>query len=115
MLLIVGFLWLAWSGQRYVVWFGMVAMPILARAIASLPLKKPSFEPQRNWLNAVLAGLLFVPVLAVQPWFVESLPLPAAYRTMIWSGIPDGPLVDVETPVKAVGLFACQPGRETVQ
>ena len=109
-LLIVGFLWLAWSGQRYVVWFGMVTMPILARAIASLPVKKISFEPQRNWLNAVLAGLLFVPVLAVQPWFVERLPLPAAYRTMIWSDIPDGPLVDVETPVKAVEYLRANPG-----
>ena len=109
-LLIVGFLWLAWSGQRYVVWFGMVTMPILARAIAGLPVKKPSFEPQRNWLNAVLAGLLFVPVLAVQPWFVESLPLPAAYRAIVWSGISDGPLVDVETPVKAVEYLRGNPG-----
>jgi hypothetical protein len=109
-LLIVGFLWLAWSGQRYVVWFGMVTMPILAGAIASLPVKKPSFEPQRNWLNAVLTGLLFVPVLAVQPWFVESLPLPAAYRTMVWHGISDGPLVDVETPVKAVEYLRANPG-----
>ena len=109
-LLIIGFLWLAWSGQRYVAWFGMVTMPILARAIASLPIKKPSFEPQRNWLNAVLAGLLFVPVLAVQPWFVEHLPLPAAYRTMVWSGIADGPLVDVETPVKAVEYLHANPG-----
>jgi hypothetical protein len=109
-LLIIGFLWLAWSGQRYVVWFGMVTMPILARAIASLPVKKPSFEPQRNWLNAVLASLLFVPVLAVQPWFVERLPLPAAYRTMVWNGISDGPLVDVETPVKAVEYLRANPG-----
>jgi hypothetical protein len=110
MLLIIGFLWLAWSGQRYVVWFGMVTMPILARAIADLPMRKPRFEPQRNWLNAVIAGLLFVPVLAVQPWFVERLPLPSAYRTMIWHDIPDGPLVDVETPVKAVEYLRTHPG-----
>jgi hypothetical protein len=109
-LLVIGFLWLAWSGQRYVVWFGMVTMPILARAVASLPVKKPSFEPQRNWLNAAIAGLLFVPVFIVQPWFVERLPLPAAYRTMIWRGIPDGPLLDVETPVKAVDYLRTHPG-----
>jgi hypothetical protein len=108
--LIAGFLWLAWSGQRYVVWFGMVTMPILAKAIASLPVKKPSFEPQRNWLNAAIAGLLFVPVLAVQPWFVDRLPLPAAYQAMIWHSIPDGPLVDVETPVKAVEYLHAHPG-----
>jgi hypothetical protein len=109
-LLIVGFLWLAWNGQRYVVWFGMVTMPILAKAIAHLPLKTPAFEPQRNWLNAVIAGLLFVPVLAVQPWFVEQLPLPAAYQAMIWEDIPEGPLIDVETPVKAVDYLRSHPG-----
>jgi hypothetical protein len=110
MLLIVAFLWLAWSGQRYVVWFGMVAMPILAGAIASLPIKKPGFEPQRNWLNAAIAGLLCVPLLAVQPWFVERLPLPHAYLTMIWRDIPEGPLVDVGTPVKAVEYLRAHPG-----
>jgi hypothetical protein len=110
LLLIIGFLWLAWSGQRYVVWFGMVTIPILGKAIANLPVKKPSFEPQRNWLNAAIAGLLFVPVLLVQPWFVEKLPLPSVYRAMIWHGIPDGPLVDVETPVKAIEYLRAHPG-----
>jgi hypothetical protein len=85
-------------------------MPILAQSIAGLPLKKPSFVPQRNWLNAGIAGLLCIPVLAVQPWFVMHLPLPAAYRTMIWSGIPDGPLVAVETPVTAVDFLRTHPG-----
>jgi hypothetical protein len=110
MLLIAGFLWLAWSGQRYVVWFGIVAMPILAKAIASLPVKKPSFQPQHNWLNGLIAVLLCIPLLAVQPWFVEQLPLPAVYRTMIWRDIPDGPLVDVETPVKAADYLRTHPG-----
>lgn len=109
-LLIGGFLWLAWSGQRYVVWFGMVAMPILAKAISGLPLKKPSFQPQRNWLNAGIAGLLFIPVIVVQPWFVERLPLPATYRSMIWTGIPDGPLVDIQTPIKATNYLRLHPG-----
>lgn len=109
-LLIIGFLWLAWSGQRYVVWFGMVTMPILARAISDLPVKKISFEPNKNWLNTAIAGFLFMPLLIVQPWFVEHLPLPAAYRSLIWHAIPDGPLVDVETPVKAVDYLRSNPG-----
>jgi len=109
-LLVIAFLWLAWSGQRYVIWFGLVTAPILARAIASLPVKKPAFEPQRNWLNTILAGMLVVPVLVVQPWFVERLPLPAAYRSMIWQEIPDGPLIDVETPVNAVEFLNTHSG-----
>jgi hypothetical protein len=111
MLLIIGFLWLAWSGQRYVIWFGMVAMPVLARAVSSLLVKKPPFfTSQRNWLNAVLAGLIFVPVLVVQPWFVERLSLPATYKTLVWSKIPDGPLIDVKTPVKAAAYLQDHPG-----
>ncbi|MER3468018.1 MAG: hypothetical protein C4312_05655, partial [Thermoflexus sp.] len=33
-ILLLAFLWLAWSGQRYVIWFGMVAMPMLAHLLA---------------------------------------------------------------------------------
>jgi hypothetical protein len=33
-LLLCAFLWLAWSGMRYVVWFGMLAMPMLAQCLA---------------------------------------------------------------------------------
>jgi hypothetical protein len=85
-------------------------MPILAQAIANLPVKKLAFEPQRNWLNAVIAGLLLVPLIAVQPWFVEHLPLPHAYKTLVWKGIPDGPLVNINTPIKAVDYLRTHPG-----
>ena len=50
-LLTLSFLWLAWSGQRYIVWYGMVVLPILARKIAKLPLAVPPMIAQRNWLN----------------------------------------------------------------
>jgi hypothetical protein len=76
-LLIVGFLWLAWAGSG-MVWFGMVTMPIWRR-YASLPMKKPSFEPQHNWLNAVWQACCLCRS-AVQPWFVEPA-FTAAYRT----------------------------------
>jgi hypothetical protein len=109
-LLVIAFLWLAWSGQRYVVWFSMVSMPILARAISELPVRKPSFEVQRNWLNVALVVMVCIPVLAVQPWFVERLPLPRLYLEMIWRDIPDGPLVDVETPVTSVQYLKEHPG-----
>jgi hypothetical protein len=38
-----GFLWLAWSGQRFVIWYGLISMPILARLIKDLPIKTPAF------------------------------------------------------------------------
>jgi hypothetical protein len=109
-LLIAGFLWLAWSGQRYVVWFGMVSMPILARAIRELPLKTPHFESQRNWLNTVLVVLLFLPFALVQPWLVERIPLPKTYLEIVWRNISIGPLIGIETPVEAVEYLKAHPG-----
>ena len=42
-ILFIGFLWLAWTGQRYVIWYGVISMPILARLIKDLPIKTPVF------------------------------------------------------------------------
>jgi hypothetical protein len=109
-ILVVGFLWLAWSGQRYVIWYGMVTMPILAQLINKLPVKMPTFIPQKNWLNLVIAILLFTPVVFVQPWFVERLPLPATYWTQVLRSSPAGPLIDVATPVAAADYLKSHPG-----
>lgn len=110
MLLIAGFLWLAWSGQRYILWFGWVTMPILAQAIGALPLPRPRFTPQRNWINALLALAVFVPVVMVQPWFVEQMPLPKTYWEFVLRGKPQGPLLTAGTPVDAVEYLRAHPG-----
>ena len=109
-ILVVGFLWLAWSGQRYVIWYGMIAMPILASLIKDLPIKMPVFVPQKNWLNLGLAILVFIPVVAVQPWLVESIPLPGTYWQQVLRGSPAGPLLSVHTPVEAAGYLQAHPG-----
>lgn len=109
-ILYVGFLWLAWSGQRYVIWYGMISTPILGRLIKDLPLKMPILIPQKNWLNLVLAILLFIPPIAVQPWFVERLPLPETYWQQVLRGSPAGPLISVRTPVAATEYLKSHPG-----
>lgn len=109
-ILVSGFLWLAWSGQRYVIWYGVVSMPILARLIKDLPIKTPVFVSQVNWLNLVLAILIFVPALAAQPWFVERLPLPDTYWQQVLRGSPAGPLIDIHTPVAAADYLKTHPG-----
>ena len=38
-LLFVSFLWLAWTGQRYVIWFGITNLPFLVKIISGLPIK----------------------------------------------------------------------------
>jgi hypothetical protein len=109
-ILFTGFLWLAWSGQRYVIWYGMITMPILARMIKDLPIKTPSFIPQKNWLNLALALFIFVPTIAIQPWFVERLPLPETYWQQVLRGSSAGPLLGIETPVAAADYLISHPG-----
>jgi hypothetical protein len=109
-ILFVGFLWLAWSGQRYVIWYGIVLSPILAREIKDLPLKFPSFVPQKNWLNLALAIMLFIPLIAVQPWFVEHMPLPDTYWEQVLRNSPAGPLLKVDTPIAAADYLKSHPG-----
>lgn len=106
MLLIIVFVWFAWSGQRYVVWFGIVAMPILAHCLSAgdssqLVSRRPSSTgiPAMNW---TIALLLFVLLLICQPPLRQRLPFPAAYRAL-FANVPGAPLTyDATTPVEAV-------------
>lgn len=109
-LLTVGFLWLAWSGMRYVVWYGMAVMPILAESWASLWPRAATLPSRRNALNLVLLLLLFVPVLLVQPWWVERVPLPETYWKLVWRGVPEGALIGEENPLDAVEYLRAHPG-----
>lgn len=111
-LLTLGFLWMAWNGMRYVVWFGMIAMPIFAAAVADLVRNKRLLvSPIRNYLNLAMAVLLFVPVVLVQPWFVEqSIPLlPEQYQDLVVAASVEGPLLGVGTPVGAARYLAAHP------
>jgi len=109
-LLVVSFLWLAWSGQRYVVWYGLVSTPIITKAIRGLPISMPQLVPQKNVLNLIISIILFLPVLFVQPWFVERFPLPERYWKLVLRHSKVGPLIGVETPVEAVEYLRENPG-----
>jgi hypothetical protein len=110
MLLLISFLWLAWNGQRYTIWFGWVSMPILAQTIGSLPIPTPRFTPQRNWINAVLILALFTPMALVQPWFIEQMPLPQTYWEFTLRDKAQGPLLTHKTPIDAVEYLRTHPG-----
>ncbi len=110
-LLLVGFLWLAWTGQRYVVWYGLVVTPLFVDILSVLIPQRYTMAPSpRNWLNLLLALLLLTPVIAVQPWFVETLPLPETYWSRVWRGVEVGPLLDLNTPVAATRYLREHPG-----
>ena len=110
LLIIAVFLWLAWGGQRSVVWYGMAVMPILARLISHLPIPLPKFQPARNWVNVGIAFLLFVPVFLVQPWFVEKFPLPETYWDQVHRNSPAGPLISIATPIDAAEYLESKSG-----
>jgi hypothetical protein len=118
-LLVCGLLWMAFSGTRYVIWFGMVAMPIAAQVLG----KPRTFSlsggtsnrqqaPRRVGmpvLNTLIALLLVVPVIAVQPWFKPALSLPQPYQAL-FAPVPEAPLLfSADTPVEAAEHLRAEP------
>jgi hypothetical protein len=108
--LIVGFLWLAWSGQRYIIWYALIVMPVLAKLLAKAKSRSPGFKARKNQLNVLLAAVIFLPVILVQPWFVGGFPLPQAYWDFVIHESPEGPPISRNNPVSAVDYLSSHPG-----
>jgi hypothetical protein len=103
LLLLSAFLWLAFGSQRSVIWFGLLAMPILAQALAAprSPLVRPTPRVGSGLLNAFVALLLLGGLLAVQPPLKTLWPFPDEYRSM-FAPVPGAPLTfGASTPVAA--------------
>ncbi|GAC1645502.1 MAG: hypothetical protein NVS4B8_17020 [Herpetosiphon sp.] len=101
-LLVVVFLWLAWSGVRNVMWYGMVVMPIMLACWG----KRSSQQRRTNVpagapFNLLLAAAICIPVLLIQPWFARGLSLGKSYNELVLPR-PAGPYVSVQTPDQAV-------------
>ena len=103
MLLFGAFLWLALGASRNVVWFGMVATPLLVVQAASLGGDKPLARTTagKPLLNGILIGLLALLVLLALPWVKPALDLPPSV----------GALIAEDTPVAAVEFLRAQPAR----
>ncbi|MGQ9549275.1 MAG: hypothetical protein ACUVSY_15505 [Roseiflexus sp.] len=107
-LLLCAFLWLAWSGMRYVVWFGMLAMPMLAQCLAG-PLSRTAVQ-RGDLFASIIALALMIGVGALQPPFKSSLNLPASYRSL-FADMPGAPLLySADTPVGAAAHLRAHPG-----
>ena len=115
-LLVCGLAWQAFVGVRYVVWFGMAAMPIVAQSLAAprsplAPARSPSPRERGagGVANLLVAALLLLGVAALQPWTKPLLGLPAAY-TAIFAPVPGAPqLFSANTPVGAVEHLRAEP------
>jgi hypothetical protein len=116
LLLVCGLAWQAFVGVRYVVWFGMAAMPIMVQALA--PARSPLAGPARlsrkergggAAANLLVAALLALLVIGAQPWLKPLLPLPADYREA-FAPVPGAPLLfSAATPVGAVEHLRAEP------
>jgi hypothetical protein len=96
--------------MRYIVWYGFVVIPILMSVLVDLPINIPVLSPPRNSVNFILATIVFLPAVFVQPWLVENFPLPDRYWKMVQRDNPEGPLVDINTPVDPAGYLLANPG-----
>lgn len=104
-LLLLAFAWLAWRGQRNVIWFGMVAWPIVAGLLArplhtARPFRRAP-APGVPLINYAAMLGLGLPLLAVQPPFKAALDLPPVFAGLGHS-VAEGSLIDQSTPVAAV-------------
>jgi hypothetical protein len=110
LLLICAFLWLAWGGQRHVVWYGMLAMPILAQCLAApRPTAARAARPRMALPSTLLALILLGLLVAVQPPFKAGLSLPRPY-TALFAAVPGAPgLFSADTPVAATVYLRAHP------
>jgi hypothetical protein len=94
LLVLVVFFWLALSGERHVMWFALVSLPILVEQLASaFDGNRPGQDRQGNVLmNRTFLATMALGVLLLLPPVKTHLPLPPHLR----------PLVSVNTPVASV-------------
>jgi hypothetical protein len=120
-ILVCGFGWMAFVGVRYVVWFGMVAMPIAAQSLgkpravfvpgsaSETPRPAPRRRVGSPVINLALTAFLVLGVIMVQPWFKPALPLPEEYQEF-FAPMPEAPLLfSTGTPVQATEYLRDEP------
>lgn len=95
----IAFLWIAVSGVRYVLWFAMLSWPAIAEMLARDGARRVRPTPQRT-LNTILALLIALVPLSVQPPFKAQWSLPQVFAGL-GGAVPNGSLISAATPVQA--------------
>lgn len=105
LLLFAAFAWMGLTSTRYVIWFGLVAAPLLAESLAAQ--NRPISERWARFKQGRLGQMLFVgqeggypgftvliitlivlEVLVALPWNKERLPLPPSVASLTTSDTP---------------------------
>lgn len=102
-----GLLWLAAGGVRSIIWWAMVAWPIIAGLLSHNGAQRTRRAPARL-ADTVLALLLLMLPLSVQPPFKGLWSLPPLFAGLGRS-VPDGSLISKATPVQATGWLQQHP------
>ncbi len=100
-LLVAAFAYLAISSVRNLLWFGMVAWPVIAGLLRSRSTTRTRQVAQIPLLNYGIMAALFVPLILVQPPFKPALDLPPVFGGMD-DRVTDGVFIEQGTPVEAV-------------
>ena len=101
------FLWIAIGTTRNVMWWAMLAWPMLAGHVGRRT-KGGRARSIRSYANTVLALVLIALPVSVQPPWKSSWPLPANYAGLGRS-VPGGTLLAAGTPVKAIAWLREHP------
>jgi hypothetical protein len=81
---------LALSARRNALWFGMVAAPPLAEALATFRRAAPRAMPERPAIYGSVAALMLCMVVPALPWIKPRLRLPMIPTALLAPGLPLG-------------------------
>jgi hypothetical protein len=106
-LVVLPFIWLALGAWRSIIWFGLLATPLLVYQIA-LFFPRPNARPQRGnpLLNLLLVCCIGFLLVAGLPWIKPSLNLPPAIGALLQQS---------STPVEAVAYMRAEPAERQPQ
>ena len=103
-----GLSWLGFSGTRYVMWYGLLLMPLLAQALGPL-LRQRQPAAGSPAVNAVFALLLAGAIVATLPWFTPAAYLGPGSEELYATSGPYRMLLANTTPIAAAEWLARNP------
>jgi hypothetical protein len=106
-LLLAGFTYFGVSAIRSLIWFALIAWPIAVGTLAVTRPRRPAARVGSPAINYAMIALLLALFVLAQPPVKPRLPLPETLAGL-GATVPDGWLIESETPVAAVAWLRQQ-------